>query len=155
MLADPRTHTLRDRVRAWLGTDTLTRMETTMAEDFLVLLRNIAENTSSLDATQQAVALNIKNGFTNLEQKVTDLARQLAEQDRVTDEMKTLAAEIGDHMTTIKKNVEAMDNGYEPVEEPADGAPTGEVPTVEPAPAAPAAPDAETGAPTDGTARQR
>ncbi len=139
--------TLAARFRRLLGTDPLTRMEKLMADDFLVLLRNIAENTSSLDATQQAVALNIKNGFTGLETKVADLTRQLAEKDQVTEEMRVLATGINDHMASIKKNVEAMDNGYEPAVEPED---TEDV-LAEPNPGVPATPDVPVdGSPVEG-----
>ncbi len=153
---------LADRFRRLLGTDTLTRLEKTMADDFLTLFRNIAENTKSLDATQQAVALNIKNGFSNLETKVADLTRQLAEKDQVDEEIRALAAGINEDLGTIGKNVEAMDNGYEPAPAepetpaepvppvvPGDETPTQEVPADPPTPA-----PAEGETPADSTGRR-
>ncbi len=150
---------LADHVRRWLGVDTLPRinrkldaLEAKMA-DILDVLHGIANNTTELNATQQAAALNVSNGFRKLEADVADLKAQLAQaledQIQVTPEIQALVDRINDGLTTVKTNIQTMDDGFEPVdtpEQPVDETPTGEVPAEEPVtdPGNAITPDADT-----------
>jgi hypothetical protein len=92
--------------------------------DFLTVLHGIADQTGELNATQQVSALNIHNALAKLEASVADLKQQLADAlangGAITPEMQNLIEQINTGLGTVKANITTMDDGYEPVEPPAD-----------------------------------
>jgi hypothetical protein len=128
-------HALRTKVRAYLGTDTLPRMESQMTT-FLTLLTGLAEQQSAASAAQQASFLNLHNALGKLEQSVRDL-QQAVTDGQASDEVAAVAAQISENLTAMKTAADTADDGFEPVVEPTDpGTPT------EPTPGEPVDPDA-------------
>jgi hypothetical protein len=114
----------RDRLRAYLGTDTNPRIEEHMANEILTLLNGLVAQTSELSATQQASVVNIHNGFERMNTSIRDLSQQLADalanDGKVTPEMQAAADQIQSALADIKKGAETADDDFEPVEAPTE-----------------------------------
>src|ERR1051325_1394106 len=109
---------LRDRIRAYLGTDTLPRMETTMTT-MLELLTGLTAKTTEASAAQQASFLNLHNAVDKLTGNLARLER-LPPGREASEEPHTRAAQISENLTYMKKAANPADDGFEPVEAPAE-----------------------------------
>lgn len=114
---------LRTRIRAYLGTDTLTRMEQTMS-DWLTVLNGLVNQTTEASAAQRASFLNLHNGINSLGGQISDLQQQLADalanSGTVTPQMQALADQISTSLTDMKAAADTADDGFEPVTEPSE-----------------------------------
>lgn len=127
---------LRTRLRAYLGTDRIPLLESSlMANEILTLLNGLLNQSKEASAAQQASFLNLHNAVGRLDSQVADLRNQLANSGTVTEEMQTLANDITTSLGDMKKAAETADDGFEPVEEPTDGTEPGTDMLAEPAPA--------------------
>nr|WP_221374382.1 hypothetical protein [Actinoplanes polyasparticus] len=118
---------LRDRIRAYLNTDRLPRMEQNMA-DWLTTLNGLVQQTTAASAAQATSFSNLQGAIGRQTADIAELRRLLEQAGEVTPEMQALAAQIGQSLDDMKKAAETADNGFEPVEEvptdvPGDGVP--------------------------------
>ena len=109
---------LRTRLRAYLGTDHLPRIEDRMTT-FLTLLTGLAAQQQEASAAQQASFLNLHNAVDKLQQSVIDLQTAVANGE-VSDEVQAAATAISENLATMKKAAETADDGFEPVEAPTE-----------------------------------
>jgi regulator of replication initiation timing len=126
----------RTRVRRYLGTDVIPRLEALMANEILTLLNGLVNQTTEASAAQQASFLNLHNGLTRQEQAIRELTAQLAAavegNGKVTPEMQEVATRLSESLADIKKAAQTADDGFEPVEEPTEPTDPGtEVPPVD------------------------
>ena len=136
---------LRDRIRAYLGVESLPRLENTMTT-MLELLTGLTAKTDEASAAQQASFLNLHNAVTRLEQNVRALQEQVANGD-ASPAVQELAGKLAENLATMKKAAETADDGFEPVEAPTEpttpvdpSAPVDPTAPVEPTPETPAEP---------------
>ncbi|WP_250029775.1 hypothetical protein [Paractinoplanes maris] len=111
---------LRSRIRAYLGTDTLPRMEQAMAT-WTTVLNGLVEQTTAASAAQATSFTNLQNAITRQTTAIGDLQSQLetavANGDSVPEGMQAKVVEISQALDDMKKAADTADNGFEPVEE--------------------------------------
>lgn len=133
MLADPRP-VFRARLRRYLGTDTLPRMERTMA-NWLTVLNGLVEQTTAASAAQAASFSNLQGAINRQSTAIADLQKQLADAVAngadVPADMQAKVTEISQALDDMKKAADTADNGFEPVEDEEPETPEGE-PTAPP-----------------------
>jgi hypothetical protein len=155
MLADPRHGSFQARVRRWLGTDTLQRIEELMATEVLTLLQGLVSQTTEASAAQQASFVNIHNALNRQDTAIRDLTTRLNEaiesNGRVTPEMQEAASQVSAALADLKKAAETADDGFEPAEEPTEEQPVDVLPGDEFPPAEVPADETRT----EGNARRR
>jgi hypothetical protein len=133
-MPDPRPR-LRDHVRAYLGTDRIPRLESTMAKVIDLLNGLIAQQTAA-SAAQATSFSNLQNAITRLEQAVRD--------GEASPEIQAAVNDLRGGFETLQRAADEADNGHEPVapEQPAD--PTQPQAPEQPAGEAPTDPSVET-----------